>query len=363
MTPLLTGQDHSPRRILAHLADTGLMPSGVRSAADIVVTKCTSRNSGYLVEWVGGEAWFLKFPQSLEQAMTARHEAAVYRALSATDFHQLTPRLIHYEPSPMLLVLQGFPHTDPSDPLLISSRRSLVRAGRLLGRTLALLHDLPHGDDDPPALPPPSLRMDLPPLGLRAHLGGAASELIRLVQQDAALTGSLARCRDNWGRNGWTHGEIKWPHCLLCRAADEDTVSLVRLVDYEFAGVGDPAWDIGCVFTSYLGSWLASMPSPTAATAESMVCRSALSTRDVQEAVTALWRVYARQRGLCNDERWAVLEAALSYTVAGLLWRVLESCVTQSDLPPRAVLALQLAHNLAHRPREGARHLLGLPLT
>ncbi len=362
MNPRLVGPDRSPRHALTYLAQIGIVPLGGGEATDIVITAHNSRNSGYLVESADGNAYFLKMPSSPEQTGTLRHEAAVYRALSTTgDFTCLAPRFLHYEPDPSILVLQGFAHTDSSDPLRLSSRRSLVRTGRLIGRMLALLHAIPHGQGDPSAVPPPSFCLDLPPLSLRKQLGCATSELVRLVQHDTVLTGTLAQCRDTWRRVGWVHGEMKWPHCLLCRATGEETAGTVRLVDYELSGVGDPAWDIGCVFASYLRSWLAAMPSSTTAPPESMVSGSSLSPPDLQEAVTALWRAYTRQRRLTEDEQGEILGDAVLYAVASLLWRVFESCITRDLLPPHALLTLQVAHNLALRPREGARHLLGLP--
>ncbi|MFE5372762.1 phosphotransferase family protein [Streptomyces mirabilis] len=336
------------------------MPHG-KEIGDVAVTACNSRNSGYLVD-VGAEAYFVKTPLSPAQSTTLRHEASVYQTLMAADgLHGFAPRLIRYEPDLPILILQGFSGTDSTDPLLISSRRSLVRIGRMLGRTLALLHSTPHNKNDVSANSPPPLCLDLPPLGLRTHLSGATTEFLRLVQHDTALTGALAQCRRAWRKTSWIHGEIKWPHFLLHRRTDRSAAYAVRLVDYESSGIGEPAWDLGCVFASYLDSWLASMPPPTCEPVAVMVSRSALSPRDVHEAVTALWRAYTRLRGLTVSERDELLAAALHYVVASLLWSVFESSVSLDTLTETALLRLQVAHNLAQRPREGARYLLGLP--
>lgn len=354
----------SPKHLLTYLADYGLMPNSGFSPGDVTVTTQSSRNPSYLIQWRCGDAYFLKHASSPEQAATIRHEAEVYLALSrADDFGRLAPRLIHYDPSVPLLVLQALSQTQPSDPLLIASRRSMVRTARRLGHALALLHELPHTEGDPSAPPPAPFCLDLPPLSARAYLSKATTELVHSVQNDAVLTAVIVRCRDSWRRSAWIHGELKWPHFMIVRSTDQGVSESVRLVDYESAGMGDPGWDLGCVIAGYLSSWLASMPSPSTATPENLVSRSALSTRDLQEALAAFWRAYVKQRELSVSDRMAVLESAVQYAVARLLWIIFETCFTGNAIPPRSMLTLQLAHNLAQRPHEGTKHLLGLPLT
>ncbi|MGI8331650.1 phosphotransferase family protein [Actinomadura scrupuli] len=354
-------RSRSPRRVLTCLADYGLISLPDLSLRDVVLTTYSSRNPSCLVRFGSGEAYFLKHPSSSEHAVTIRREASIYAALSeSADFRRLAPRLVRYDPDLPLLVLQAFAGARSSDPLLISSRSSLLRTARRLGRALALLHALPHAGV-PPALTPSAYFLDLPPLGVRAHLSTATTGLVRSVQHDAALTEVIVRRREGWHPTAVIHGELKWPHCLLIPPSD-DTPGSVRLVDYEFAGAGDPTWDLGCVIAAYLASWLSSMPAPVNAPAEMLLARSALSANDLQQALGAFWRAYVTRRRLPAGDRTAVLEAAVQNAVVRLLWIIFETCVAREALTDRSVLMLQLAHNLAERPHEGVRHLLGLPL-
>ena len=137
-------------------------------------------------------------------------------------------------------------------------------------------------------------------------------------------------------------------------------IGSLRLIDYESAGLGDPAWDLGCVIASYLHSWLWSMPDPGTATAEGLVARAALSEQDLREAAGAFWHAYLRRRAYGAGEAAALLGAAVRYAVARLLWIAFEAGAAWGEPSPRTMLALQLAHNLARRPMEGAGRLLGL---
>ncbi|GAB3980347.1 aminoglycoside phosphotransferase family protein [Plantactinospora veratri] len=353
----------SPAGLLTYLLDRGLLPWDGVDPGDIVVTIRSSRSSSHVVEAGPDRCYFLKHPTSLEQQATVRHEALVYQALSPREeFRGIGPRLIRHDPDLPLLVLEAIQPSRPSDPVRITSRRFITRLGRRLGRVLAALHDLPPVAGDPYAPLPPALRLDAPPVAFREYLGAATTRLVRCVQQDATLTATLARCRESWRRTTWIHGEVRWPHVVL-RAASGNAVARPVLVDYESAGLGEPCWDVGCVIAAYLDSWLGSMPDPTTGSVETLVSRSALSVPELQEAVAAFWRGYATGRRLTAVERRAALDRAVRFAVVRLLWSIFELSVGEESLDPRCVMALQLAHNLARRPYEGVRHLLGIPLS
>ncbi|MFY1692728.1 phosphotransferase family protein [Plantactinospora sp. WMMB782] len=327
------------------------------------MTSRSSRSPSHIVEAGPDRRYFLKHPTSHEQQATIRHEARVYQALShRAGFRDIGPRLIRHEPDLPLLVLEAIQPSRPSDPVRITSRRTIARLGRRLGRVLAALHELPPAADDPRAPLPPALRLDAPPVALREYLGAATTRLVRSVQQDATLCATLAGCRESWRRTTWIHGEVKWPHVVL-PATTGHAVARPVLVDYESAGLGDASWDIGCVLAAYLGSWLGSMPDPSTGTAETMVSRSALSVPELQEALAAFWRGYTTGRRLPAAECRSALDRAVRFAVVRLLWSIFEASVGSETLDPRCVMALQLAHNLSRRPYEGVRHLLGIPLS
>jgi hypothetical protein len=51
---------------------------------------------------------------------------------------------------------------------------------------------------------------------------------------------------DAWRSTHLMHGDLRWANCLV------DGAGGVVLVDWEYAGLGDPAWDLACALAEYL---------------------------------------------------------------------------------------------------------------
>lgn len=348
----------SPKEVVSYLADHGLAPAA-DGVSGVVVEDRSSQQVSYLVRWPSGEGYVVKQARTASQALTVRHELTIYRCLGNLERFP-APRLVHADARAGLLVLRAVTVSGSCDPVAIGSRRALAGIARRLARALASLHHLPLRDDAPGAPLPAGLQLDQPPIELRAHLGTAAADLLRSVQADAVLCSAVARGRATWRRSSWIHGEFKWPHCLPVAPVRPGGRASLYLIDFESAGIGDPAWDVGCVLAAYLSSWLASMSGSAAGDAETLICAAGVPLPDVQQAVCAFWDTYAARRGLPPEQRGRELAAALRYAVARLLWNVAEACMGQESLEPRSVLTLQLAHNLADRPHDALSSLLGL---
>lgn len=68
-----------------------------------------------------------------------------------------------------------------------------------------------------------------------------AKELALAVSHDPVLAAGLRRARADWAPTCLVHGDVKWDNCLV----DLDVMPpVLRLIDWELSGWGDPAWDI-----------------------------------------------------------------------------------------------------------------------
>jgi len=79
---------------------------------------------------------------------------------------------------------------------------------------------------------------------LRAVLDGIA--------EPERYRAALAAARLAWRPGCLMHGDLKWDNCLVARPA-RDAAPELRIIDWEAAGVGDPAWDLGGLVQEYLG--------------------------------------------------------------------------------------------------------------
>ena len=76
--------------------------------------------------------------------------------------------------------------------------------------------------------------------------------LVRMIQRSDVLCRALDRIEAG-DRTHFVHGDLRWANILVLDGA---TPADVRLVDWEFSGLGDPRWDVGCFITEALSVWL-----------------------------------------------------------------------------------------------------------
>jgi hypothetical protein len=134
---------------------------------------------------------------------------------------------------------------------------------RLLGARVGAVHRATAGLPLPPARPPlvlhvlrPGERTDAATVGL--DLAEATRALIALLRAQPALMAAAARVRTPAGR-ALVHHDLKWDNIAVAPGP------FPVLVDWELAGAGDPAWDLGCLVAEHLlrdASTAVGLPSP-----------------------------------------------------------------------------------------------------
>ncbi len=132
---------------------------------------------------------------------------------------------------------------------------------RLLGARVGAVHRATAGLPLPPARPPlvlhvlrPGGRADAATAGLTA----ATRELIAVLRAQPALMADALRLRTPAGR-ALVHHDLKWDNVAVAPGPSP------VIVDWELAGAGDPAWDLGCLVAEHLlrdGSAAIGLPVP-----------------------------------------------------------------------------------------------------
>lgn len=148
------------------------------------------------------------------------------------------------------------------------------------------------------------------------------------------------------------HGDLLGGNLLIPRTDQTE----VRIVDWEFAGIGDPVWDLGHLFAALLRRWVVSVDSSSS-------LDSALSTSTSTSEWKSLsnWWSYMQAAYSAVSDKWglpAIDKKQLS-RVAGhaILQRSKNILYTRGQYTGRDVLLLSLARQLISQPNR-AMHLL-----
>jgi hypothetical protein len=357
--------------VVRYLLDRGLLDVTSIVDGDLVVLDATRRNRNVKVFRSDGPSYLVKEGIDADGRATVAHEAAVYdllgRSSEGNGIARHLPRVFEFEPEAGTLVLELFDRA--SDLRTYHSRlaRFPVGLGADLGRGLAHLHRIPLGGagtvTDPEGQmvgPAWTLFMHRPALRRFWDMSAASIALTRIVQQFDQLCAMLDDLIAGWRVETLVHNDLKAENCVVL--TEKRGRGRVKLVDWEFAGPGDPYWDVGSVFGSYLSSWLYSVPILGSEFDDRSLALAGLPLERMQPAIRSFWFSYVAERGVAVDEVATGLVRAVRYSGARLLQTAYEQTQSSQQLHSNVVGILQLAANVMARPWEACGGLLGIPL-
>jgi aminoglycoside phosphotransferase (APT) family kinase protein len=352
----------SAAALVGLLLERGLVEPRSVVDGDLVVRDASSRNHNFEVSSQGGRSYFVKHAVGAGTRATLAREAAVLAQLRQTPMRRHVPELVAYDEERALVVLDRVERS--RNPRYQEARgRFSRRLGELLGAALAALHSTTRGALPPEAVsePPWPLSLHRPRLDWLRELSEASIELIKAAQRAPELGERLDTVRASWRTSCLIHRDFKWDNVLVVPDAG-GRASAVRLADWELAGAGDPAWDVGAALAAYLSAWLRSIPVTGEAPPERFAELARLPLERMRPALRALWAAYARGAGLGGGEAERELALAVRFCAGRLLQSAFEQAQMSSRLSGVALCQLQVALNLLRRPHEGAVRLLGIPL-
>jgi thiamine kinase-like enzyme len=205
---------------------------------------------------------------------------------------------------------------------------------------LARLHAVAPDDEQLRRDAPWVLSLHRPPLDALRYLSAASIELIKVIQRDERFARGLDELRDGWRVEALVHRDVKWANCVAHAPAAGARRTAIALVDWEMAGWGDPALDVGSAFGELIGHRLDAVGA--------------------QPATAALWRAYVRGRRLDGDAAARLLDRAVRHAAARLVQSAYEDTQEAGLTTARVARSLQLAREILSAPRAATTDLLGI---
>jgi aminoglycoside phosphotransferase (APT) family kinase protein len=343
--------------IAHYLLSLGLVKPQAVIEEELTIVDASRRNCVFLAATPGGPTYVVKQADA-RHASTLAHEAAVLRVLAeARELAGQVPRVVCHEPDEARLVL-----CTPAGALDWSDHHGAGRFPRLppriLGRTLAAVHRFrgdavekpPRGLDAMWGLSLPEPRHELL-IGLSA----GAQDLVARLQASQGLCDRLHELCDSPAEDVLVHGDLRWENCLAVAAPGAQRRTRVLLVDWELAGPGPAAYDVGAVLAEYLASWVGSIPIVEPGDPGRLAARARHPLRRLQPAMQSLWSAY-RTAGARREPLRRVVELAAVWLLQTAVERA------QGLVRPTAhvVTLVQLADNMLRSPDDAAVNLMGL---
>jgi len=357
--------------VIAYLIREKLIEQQSVVEGDTALSGLSRRNLNTAVTCVSAPSYFVKVGRGPSGNSTVAHEAKVYHVLLAdrkSNFQTYLPALYRFDQHVGALTLEYLKKAE-------TLRRYHLRLGRFpvsiaigVGTMLARLHSVkfPLSDGHQNALFAPgpawALSMHRPTEDTFHQISTGNMELLTALQSYDEITSTLDRLREEWQATTLIHHDLKWDNLLLIPRIPKK--SRLYVVDWEFAGSGDPCWDVGSALAGYLSHWLHSMPLIGVSPTLRYVDLASAPLERMQPAIQQLWNSYLRNRNIDMDEPRAkdLLARSTMFCAVRLLQTAYEQLQSSHKMAANSVYLMQLSANILARPREAAIHLLGIPI-
>lgn len=363
----------TPARVVSYLLDQSLASPEDVLTGGLSITNVSRRNRDFAVERSDGSSYFLKQAARRHFKAALAHEAAVYRFLSGLKSPVLAkhlPRFHRYDASKGILVLELYPRSRSLAEEQLRTGRFPPRCAAQFAVALAELHRLTQGhrriapgaDGSERisfgAAPPTALSFHRPEWRSLSMVSRGNLRLLAEIQAQPSLCAELDRLRAAWTPTALIHNDVKADNVLLTGPPEQAHKSL-RLIDWETARAGEPAWDLASAFSDYLSFWIMSIPVLDQDVSARLLQRARYPLARIQPALRAFWEAYRRQARLDPAQAEERLARAMRYLAPALIAAAYQQLAAALDPTPHALCLLQLAVNVLRRPGSARTALFG----
>lgn len=337
-----------------------LLQKGVLSASDLLraewcVLQGDPRRPLLRVSAPGRRGWIVKQASPLDRHHVAMldREAAIFQLADevrwARRLRPLLPMFRLYDPGVHALITEQLPYDTGFDCL----RRETVPAetfGRALGFSLAAVHvAVPRRNATGAMLSerlPWILQIDS--TDLEEMKQPPVRRMVELVRSEPQLMDAIARVARGWRTETLIHGDAKLDNIIARMGRDPRT----WLVDWAYAGIGDPAWDVGTIVHSCLIAWLHGIHFKREQPFDEALPRATLPLAVARAFIRAFMSSYEGARRLRARDATVFARRAFLYAGAALVQTAVAAARMQEQLTPRQLAMVQAGSNVLRDPAD-----------
>jgi aminoglycoside phosphotransferase (APT) family kinase protein len=336
------------------------------------IVNLSRRNWNFKVISTQHPCFFIKQGNGEIDLGTIDHEASMYEFFQQqhSALQAYLPHYLGYERTTQVLTLEWIRDAQDLNTYQLKQGKFPKYIAAEIAKTLAVLHrhticqELTTGAQNwkgvLPSLMPWVLNAHRPQWTVLRTISQANLKLMGMLQKFPAFGEHLDALDQDWNPTVWVHGDIKFDNFIVYRSAPADRSLQLKLIDWEFAGVGDPCWDLGSVLSAYLKLWIFSIPITGEVPPSEFAKLAKYPLVKMQGAITTFWQTYCQRMALSPGAADAYLLKSVRLGAARLIQTALE-LTSMGQLTSTIICLLQLSLNMLKMPEKAATQLLGIP--
>jgi len=247
------------QNVLHYLNDIGLVPYQTIFNQSIKIINVGSRNYNLIFEIDGKDGYFIKQNKIFERDFISsiQVEAQVYRMFSFTEelhIKDLVPSFVYYDGNKNTLITR-YEKNATNFQSFINARQSAnwKNIAQRQGDILACLHwktALPHLNNFPLIKKKKPWAFELAENNSqytpRNEIG---RQIIQILKDNKNYIAAVRNLFSDYNTTHLIHSDIKFSNFLL---NSSNSSAPLKLIDWEIASIGDPAWDLAGIWQSYI---------------------------------------------------------------------------------------------------------------
>ncbi len=184
-------------------------------------------------------------------------------------------------------------------------------------------------------------------------------QFFKLYQRFPSLSQAIVDLGSSITPSCLVHNDLKINNILLDLNWEQPTSKLIRLIDWERANWGDPAFDLGCILGSYLEIWLDGLVIGTTLSINDSLQLATTPLELLQPSLFALVRSYLDRFPAIIDARPDFLDRSIQFAGLSLIQRIEIRIDDYRLFGNRGIVMLQVAKQLLCAPQAAMNTLFG----
>lgn len=157
-----------------------------------------------------------------------------------------------------------------------------------------------------------------------------------------------------------THNDLKLNNILLSDDWEQETnKNIVRLIDWERSGWGDPTFDVGSLIGSYLHLWLMSLITSKTISIDESLRMATTPLETIQPSLAALAKAYLNSFPEILQRRPDFWHRVIQFAGLSLIYVIQSTLQYQKSFGNTGICTLQVAKSLLCRPKESIGTIFG----
>lgn len=360
--------------IVSYLVNKDIVRKKSIVETDLKIISHFSNNCNFQIITKKGKSLMVKQPffSDLQHSLLS-NEAEIYSLVKKKfpNLEFIFPNLIEFDKEQQILITELLPRAKTLYEYIHKQPKKdeCVKLFRLVGQFVATYHKMINistlGSQkllfNHTAILPFN-NISRPSSQLFTDLTIGCIDLIKIIQKNN-LSDIFDQARNNWSVECLINVDMKLRNVLIySNKLNASNLPKIKLVDWEYGILGDPMWDLGCIFNDFICYWLFSLDLSKNKSHSDIISLSKRPLTEMQSYIRATWQGYIETFNIesINLERKLLMKAIL-YCSTRLINSAYELQYSLPYLLKTSVSLLQMSLNIFKDTKQASIYVLGIP--